>query len=74
MSTNLFALFQSLIQQPPLGVGVITDIVDSSAIIELTGGGIITARGPGAIGDTVFVRDNVIEGPAPSLPVIEIGV
>ena len=34
----------------------------------LPGGGLIRARGEATVGETVFVRDDVIEGVAPSLP------
>jgi hypothetical protein len=35
--------------------------------VALPGGGLIRARGSAAIGLKVFVRDDVIEGVAPSL-------
>jgi hypothetical protein len=35
--------------------------------VALPGGGLIRARGSAAIGQKVFVRDDVIEGVAPSL-------
>lgn len=42
-----------------VGSGVVT--------VALPGGGLIRARGSSAIGQKVFVRDDVIEGGAPSL-------
>ena len=44
-------------------VGVGSGVV----IVALPGGGLIRARGSAAIGQKVFVRDDVIEGGAPSL-------
>ena len=38
------------------------------ALVVLPGGGLIRARGEATVGETVFVRDDVIEGVAPSLP------
>lgn len=37
--------------------------------IELPGGGRVQARGEALAGERVFLRDGVIEGPAPTLPV-----
>ena len=37
-------------------------------------GGTLRARGDAALGDVVFVRDGVIEGPAPSLTLVTIDV
>ena len=37
------------------------------ALVVLPGGGLIRARGEATVGETVFVRDDVIEGGAPSL-------
>ena len=42
-----------------VGSGVVT--------VALPGGGLIRPRGSAAIGQKVFVRDDVIEGGAPSL-------
>lgn len=38
------------------------------ALVVLPGGGLIRARGEVTVGETVFVRDDVIEGVAPALP------
>ena len=48
-----------------VGSGVVT--------VALPGGGLIRARGSAAIGQKVFVRDDVIEGaPSLTLEIIEI--
>lgn len=36
---------------------------------QLPGGGSLKARGEAAIGSRVFIRDGVVEGPAPVLPI-----
>ena len=41
--------------------------VEKESLRALPGGGLIRARGSAAIGQKVFVRDDVIEGSAPSL-------
>ena len=46
-----------------LGLAVVVGVVT----VALPGGGLIRARGSAAIGQKVFVRDDVIEGGAPSL-------
>lgn len=48
------------------GVGVAT--------VQPPGGATIRARGQAAVADVVFVRDGVIEGPAPALTLVTIDV
>ncbi|MFN7817805.1 MAG: hypothetical protein ACK5OQ_16370 [Burkholderiales bacterium] len=71
---NLFKVFKSLIPEPPLQVGDVIATDNGTVLIELPGGGILQARGDAMVGDRVFVRDGVIEGPAPTLPVEIISV
>jgi hypothetical protein len=71
---NLFKVFKSLIPEPPLQVGDVIAFDDGTALVELPGGGVVQARGEAIIGERVFVRDGVIEGPAPTLPVEIISV
>ena len=46
----------------------------TSIALADTGAGTLRARGDAALGDVVFVRDGVIEGPAPSLTLVTIDV
>ena len=71
---NLYHQFRQLIPEPPLQAGVVLEASASGVVIALPGGGLLRARGEAEVGQTVFVRDGVIEGSAPSLPleVIEI--
>jgi len=74
---NLYQQFRALLPDPPLQVGTVIDVGAGGINVRLPGGGLVKARGdPGstAIGQQVFVRDGVIEGPAPNLTleVIEI--
>lgn len=66
---NLYRQFAALFPDPALQVGDVTDITNEIATIELPGGGTITARGSTTIGARVFVRNGMIEGDAPSLPI-----
>lgn len=66
---NPYKLLKSILPDPPLLVGDVIDIDAGTATIELPDGGRVQARGSATVGQRVFVRDGVIEGEAPSLPV-----
>jgi hypothetical protein len=66
---NLYKAFLDLIPDPALQVGVVQSVANNIATLEMPGGGLLKARGDAQVGQTVFVRGGVIEGPAPSLPV-----
>lgn len=66
---NIYRVFLDLLPARPLQVGTITAFNGDAATVQLPGGGLLIARGGGTVGDTVFVRDGVIEGDAPSLPI-----
>ena len=46
----------------------------ASIALADTGGATLRARGDAAVADVVFVRDGVIEGPAPALTLVTIDV
>ena len=71
---NLYEQFRRLIPEPPLQAGVVVETGSGVVTVQLPGGGRIKARGAAAIGQTVFVRDDAVEGAAPALTleVIEI--
>jgi hypothetical protein len=74
---NLYQQFRALLPDPPLQAGIVIDVGTGVVTVRLPGGGLVKARGdPGSttVGQQVFVRDGVIEGPAPNLTleVIEI--
>lgn len=64
---NLYERFRQLIPDPPLQAGTVINIGSGVVTVVLPGGGLIKARGDAAIGQKVFVRDDAIEGVAPSL-------
>jgi len=74
MSTNAYALFRTLLKEPPLQIGTVTLIENGEATIELPGGGFTRARGDATVGQKVFARNRVIEGAAPALPIVLIEV
>jgi len=69
MLRNPFARLQDLLGRPPRQAGTVASVSSGIAQITLPGGGSIAARGAATVGARVFVRDGVIEGPAPTLPV-----
>lgn len=71
---NPYKLLLGLLPTKPLLVGEVTAFADGIATIELPGGALAQARGAATVGDRVFFRDDVIEGPAPVLPVELISV
>jgi hypothetical protein len=78
-ASNLYRQFQALIPQPALQVGIVSALVGDIATVVLPGGGVIQARGASSvasvsIGQRVFVRDGVIEGAAPNLPLVVIEI
>lgn len=64
---NLYRIFKDLIPEAPLMVGTVSTVETGYCVIDLPGGGQVTGRGSSSIGQTVFVRDGVIEGSAPIL-------
>lgn len=71
---NLYATFKELTRPARLEIGTVLSLADGTADVELLGGGVIHARGTASVGAKVFVRNGVIEGPAPNLPVYNITV
>ncbi|MBL0422452.1 hypothetical protein JI739_19045 [Ramlibacter sp. AW1] len=64
---NLYEQFRQLLPEPPLQAGAVIEVGTGVVTVQLPGGGRIKARGIAAIGQNVFVRDEIIEGVAPTL-------
>lgn len=64
---NLYEQFRQLIPDPPLQAGTVVNVGSGVITVALPGGGLIRARGNATVGQKVFVRDDAIEGIAPSL-------
>lgn len=73
-STNPYVALLALLPSYPLQIATITAIEGDVARLVLPGGGVLTARGTGVVGDQVFVRDGVIEGQAPSLRPVQVEI
>ena len=73
---NQFQQFLGLVPDPALQVGTVQSVESNVATVILPGGGLLKARGGSTdlVGQSVFVRNDVIEGLAPNLPleIIEI--
>lgn len=71
---NPLAAFKALFPDSPLLVGDVV-LVDGQVVrVELPDGAQITVRGDATVGQRVFVRGGLIEGPAPTLTVVTIEV
>lgn len=71
---NPYALLRELLPEAPLQVGTVSAMSNGVASITLPGGGVAQARGDAAVGDRLFFRGGAIEGPAPTLTLVEIEV
>jgi hypothetical protein len=71
---NLFARLRNLQPGAPLLIGTVTAVTAAGATVQLPGGALQQARGAASIGDTVFVRGGVIEGPAPGLTLVIVDI
>lgn len=71
---NPLSAFKALFPDPPLLVGDVV-LVDGQLVrVELPDGAMIAARGDATVGQRVFTRGGLIEGPAPTLTVVTIEV
>lgn len=66
---NYYKLLKSILPDAPLLVGDVVAVSNGTATVELPDGSQVQARGEAVVTDRVFIRDGVIEGPAPSLTV-----
>lgn len=71
---NIWKQFSDLVAKPPLQVATVLSVSGDVARVRLPGGGEFLARGDAAPGQKVFVRDGVIEGQAPDLPLYQIEI
>jgi hypothetical protein len=73
---NVYEQFRQLLPDAPLQVGTVIEVGAGVLSVQLPGGGTVRARGGSSelVGQGVFVRNDVIEGLAPDLPleIIEI--
>lgn len=77
MSTNLFRALRELLPEAPLQVATVVAVhaATGESTVEWPGGSQQRVRGTGVAAPTqAYVRDGVIEGPAPSLTLVDIDV
>lgn len=67
MSLNPYKRLQALVAGAPLDVGEVVAVGADGVTVQLVGGGLVHARGEAGVGEHVYVRGGVIEGPAPAL-------
>ncbi|TAN12906.1 MAG: hypothetical protein EPN34_03005 [Burkholderiaceae bacterium] len=68
MSSNLFTDWRDLFAAGPLQVGKAIAYADGTATLQLASGGTLRALGEATVGQHYYVRDGVIQAPAPDLP------
>lgn len=68
--SNIYRQFLDLLPPRPLQVATVLAVIDGACTVQLPGGGVFQARGTATVGQQVFVRDGLIEGVAPDLPVV----
>lgn len=73
-TTNIWKRLKQLLPDAPLLSGQIIAVYTYGALVELPDGSRVAVRGAGVLNDFVFIRDGLIEGPAPAMiaTVIEI--
>ena len=68
-TTSNWSNFQSMLPKNPLMIGVLNSkIGESAAIVTLINGGVIRVTGTGDINGNYYIKDNIIQSKAPSLP------
>lgn len=75
--TNIFRDLLELLPQAPLMVGDVqsVDVSNGTSAVMFDGGGTSVVRGASiGVGRKCFVRNGLIEGAAPDLPLVEIDV
>jgi len=66
--SNVFNQLKELLAPGREEIAAVVSVEDAGAVLVLPGGGLIRARGTAAVDTKVFVKEGVIQGPAPNLP------
>ena len=64
---NPYKRLLALLPGQPIQTGTILAVEADGVIVELPTGEQIRARGTGTLGESVYLRDGAVEGPAPDL-------
>lgn len=73
-TTNLWKRLKQLLPEAPLLVGVVDSVDAYGALVLLPDGSLTAVRGAATVGDSVFIRNGLIEGPAPELTAVLIEI
>lgn len=73
-TTNLWKRLKQLLPEAPLLVGVVDSVDTYGALVLLPDGSLTAVRGAATVGDSVFIRNGLIEGSAPNLSVVLIEI
>lgn len=71
---NLFSVFKELIPSSPLLVGTVSDSYGDTHRVTMLGGGTMMVRGKATLGESVFIRGDLIQGTAPNLPTVSVEI
>jgi hypothetical protein len=74
MATNLYKQFKDIFPDAPLLIGTVTLIDGKHRIVTLPDGNTVRAIGEFDLNKSVFVKESIIQGEAPVLPVYTINV
>jgi len=72
MSSEHYRRLIALMPEPPTDVGEVTAVTAGGCTVQLLDGSTASVKGSASIGDWVYVKDGVIQGPAPVLSSVEI--
>jgi hypothetical protein len=73
-TTNLWKRLKQLIPAAPLLVGTVDSVSAYGAVVILPDGSLVAVRGDATVNQTVFIRDGMIEGLAPTLTPVLIDI
>lgn len=73
-TTNLWKRLKQIISDDPLLVGVVESVSSYGAVVVTPDGARVSVRGTASVGDHVFFRSGLIEGPAPELTAVLIEI
>jgi hypothetical protein len=73
-TTNLWKRLKQLLPDAPLLTGQVVAIQLYGAIVQLPDGALVSVRGEAVLNQHVFIRDGVIEGPAPEMTAVLIEI
>lgn len=65
--SNIYKQILEILPSESLDKGQVVSVESDGAIVELMTGARVRVRGSAVVGDHVWIRGGVIEGPAPAL-------